>query len=230
LAKVLVIPDTQIPFEHQDFLPFVKWVARREIPDIVVHLGDEVDHHALSDFDHDPDGFSAGHELREAVKRLKKWYETFPEVYVCISNHGLRPYRRAFKAGIPSAFIKSYNETLEAPTSWKWAQKWEFDGVVYEHGEGQSGQLGALKAAQGNMQSTVIGHLHSFAGIQYLANAKHLIFGFNCGCGIDKDAYAFAYGRTMKNKPVVGCGIVENGIPKFIPMPMDDRGRWRRPR
>lgn len=228
--RVLVVPDTQEPFSHPDFLSFVKWVARREIPDIVVHLGDEVDHHALSDFDHDPDGFSAGHELKAAVDKLKKWYAAFPEVKVCISNHGLRPYRRAFKAGIPKAFIKSYQETLESPDGWKWAEKWEIDGVIYEHGEGQSGQLGALKAAQANMQSTVIGHLHSFAGIQYLANAKHLIFGFNVGCGIDKDAYAFAYGRTMKNKPVVGCGIVDNGIPKFIPMPMDEKGRWRRPR
>ena len=228
--KVLVIPDTQCPFEHQDFLPFVRWVAQREVPDIVVHLGDEVDHHALSNFDADPDGFSAGHELKEAVRKLKQWYRAFPEVYVCISNHGTRPYKRAFRAGIPSAFLRSYSETLEAPSGWKWSERWEFDNVLYEHGEGCSGQLGAIRAAQANMQSTVIGHLHAHAGILYLSNGRKQIFGFNVGCGIDKDAYAFAYGRIAKAKPVLGCGIVDRGVPRFIPMPLDERGRWKRPR
>jgi hypothetical protein len=223
---VLVIPDTQYPFAHDDHTTFLKAVVKKYQPNEFVHLGDEVDFHALSDYDHDPDGFSAGHELTEALKDMRVLYKMFPSMKVCISNHTARPFRKAFKHGIPKAFLKDYHEFLQAPKGWQWAQHWEIDGIVYEHGEGFSGVNGALKAALGNMQSTVIGHLHSFAGIQWNANPRHLIFGFNVGCLIDKDKYAFAYGQKLKNKPILGCGIVIKGIPIFVPMVLDRNGKW----
>lgn len=224
--KVLWIPDLQEPFAHQDARSFIWEVAKKEKPSVVGNAGDEVDFHALGDWDHDPDGLSPGHELKEAVKKLKDWYSMFPNMLVCTSNHTARPFRKAFKCGIPKAFIRDYREFLDAPKGWKWADNWEIDGVVYEHGEGFSGREGAIKAALANMQSTVIGHIHSFAGIQWSANSKHLIFGFNTGCLIDRHSYAFAYGAKMKNKPILGCGIIDRGIPKFIPMLLDSKGRW----
>lgn len=224
--KVCIIPDLQEPFAHRDALDFIRAVVKKERPTIMVNIGDEADFHALSDWDHDPDGYSAGDELKECIKKLKNWYGEFPEMKVCISNHTARPFRKAFKHGIPKAFIRDYHEFLCAPKGWQWADSWEIDGVVYEHGEGFSGREGAIKAALANMQSTVIGHIHSFAGIQYSANSKHLIFGFNVGCLIDRHAYAFNYGAKMKNKPILGCGIVDRGIPKFIPMLLDKSGRW----
>lgn len=224
--KVLWIPDLQEPFAHQDAKDFVWEVAKKEKPSVVGNAGDEVDFHALGDWDHDPDGFSAGHELKAAISNLKEWYRMFPNMLVCTSNHTSRPFRKAFKHGIPKAFIRDYREFLEAPKGWQWADSWEIDGVIYEHGEGFSGRDGAIKSALANMQSTVIGHIHSFAGIQWSANSKHLIFGFNVGCLIDRHSYAFAYGAKMKNKPILGCGIIDRGIPKFIPMLLDSKGRW----
>lgn len=224
--KVLVIPDLQEPFAHKDALEFVKAVAKKEKPSIFVNIGDEADFHALGDWDHDPDGYSAGDELKECIKKLTKWYQAFPNMLVCTSNHTARPFRRAFKHGIPRAFIRDYHEFLQAPMGWKWADYWEIDNVVYEHGEGFSGRDAAIKAAQGNMQSTVIGHIHAFAGIQWSANSKHLIFGFNAGCLIDRHAYAFRYGAKQKNKPILGVGIVDKGLPRFIPMQLDGKGRW----
>lgn len=226
--KILAIPDLQYPFAHKDHLDFLQAVKEQEKPNKIVNMGDEVDFHALGDYDHDPDGFSAGMELETAIKDLEKLYKVFPKVQVCVSNHTSRPYRRAFKFGIPSAFIKSYKEFLNAPKGWEWADNFEIDGVIYEHGDapGISGSMGALKAALKNMQSTCIGHLHSYAGIQWSANAKHLIFGFNTGCLIDKDAYAFKYGKNLKDKPILGAGIIEDGIPLFIPMLLNSKGRW----
>lgn len=223
---VLVIPDTQFPFEHVDMFDFLKAVVKKYQPNDFVHIGDEVDLHAMSNFDHDPDGYSAGHELKEALKKMHILYKIFPKMKVCTSNHTARPFRKAMKHGIPKAFLRDYHEFLEAPKGWEWADKWEIDGVVYEHGEGQSGANGALKAALGNMQSTVIGHLHAFAGIAWSANPRHLIFGFNCGCLIDNKAYAFAYGKNFKNKPILGCGVVIKGIPIFIPMILNTKGKW----
>lgn len=223
---ILVIPDTQAPFEHKDAFDFLKAVKKRYEPNEVVHVGDEVDFHALGDWDHDPDGMSAGDELKSALKFMDKLYALFPKVKVCTSNHTARPFRKAFKHGIPKAFLRDYHEFLQAPKGWQWADKWEIDGIIFEHGEGQSGKDGAINAAKGNMQSTVIGHIHAFAGIQYAANPKFLYFGFNVGCLIDRHAYAFAYGKHMKNKPILGCGIIINGIPQFIPMELNKKGRW----
>lgn len=223
---VLVISDTQFPFQHKDTFTFLAAVAKKYKPTQVVHIGDEVDLAAMSDFDHDPDGYSAGHELTKALESMRILYKMFPKVKVCISNHTARPFRKAFKHGIPKAFLKGYHEFMEAPKGWSWSDKWEIDGVIYEHGIGQSGVLGALKAATGNMQSTVIGHLHAFAGISYSANPRHLIFGFNVGCLIDIHAYAFAYGKHFKQKPIIGCGVVIEGIPTFVPMQLTEKGRW----
>ena len=127
---------------------------------------------------------------------------------------------------MPSELIKDFRDILQAPKSWKWADQWEVDGIMYEHGEAFSGQSAAIKSANANMQSTVIGHIHAFAGIQYSSNQKHLIFGFNVGCLIDKERYAFAYGKKIKAKPILGCGIIQNGIPMFIPMTLNKDGRW----
>lgn len=226
MSTVLVISDLQYPFAHRDHLAFLKAVQKKYRPDQVVNIGDEVDFHAISDWEHDPDGYSAGDELKSAIKDLKKLYTLFPVAKVCTSNHTARPFRRAKKYGIPSAFIKDYREFLEAPKRWQWAEVWEIDGVRYQHGEGYSGQAGAIKAALANMQSTVIGHLHSHAGILWSANAKHLIFGFNVGCLIDRHSYAFAYGKHAPNKPILGCGIVINGIPQFVPMILNSKSRW----
>lgn len=224
--NVLVISDSHAPFQHKDLLPFLRTVAKKYKTDEVVHIGDEADFAAISSFDQDPDGYSAGDELKAALKELKKLYKAFPKVKVCTSNHTARPFKRAFHHGIPKVFLRSYSEFLEAPKGWQWAGSWEIDGVRYQHGEGFSGQAGALKAAMANMQSTVIGHIHAFAGIQYNANPQHLIFGMNVGCLIDKDAYAFSYGKLLVSKPIISCAVVLNGFPILIPMKLTGSGRW----
>ena len=55
-----------------------------------------------------------------------------------------------------------------------------------------------------------MGHGHSFAGAFPIANKRKLMFGMNVGCGIDIGAYAFAYNKKDKFRPLLGCGIVFN--------------------
>lgn len=227
MSTVLAIPDCHIPFHHKDAFKFLVAVKRKYKPTDVVNLGDLEDWHSISMHDHDPDGLSPGMELSELRKGVKPLFKLFPKMKICTSNHGALPLRRAFKFGLPSELIKSYKDILQMPDGWQIADSWEVDGIVYEHGEAFSGQQGAIKSANANMQSTVIGHIHAFAGIQYSANSKHLIFGFNVGCLIDRAAYAFAYGKKIKAKPILGCGIIKNGIPTFIPMIISPKtGRW----
>jgi hypothetical protein len=66
---------------------------------------------------------------------------------------------------------------------------------------------GHIQAAIDNRQSTVIGHIHSVSGVEYIANNKDTIYGMNVGCLIDRHAYAFDYGKDFKLKPILSCGV-----------------------
>ena len=223
---VLAISDLQFPFQHRDTFDFLSWVKKKYKPTKVVCMGDEMDMCAISDYDHDPDGMSAGDEFLKGMECMRRLYKLFPRAMSCTSNHTARGFRQAFKTGIPSAFLKGYKELLDAPKGWSWKDRWEIDGVVYEHGEGFSGRQGALNCAEKNGKPTVIGHLHSHAGIQYSANEQSLIFGFNTGCLIDRHKYAFRYGKHSRFKPILGIGIIIKGVPQFVPMLISSSGRW----
>ncbi len=224
---VLVVPDLHVPFHHADALPFLKALKRHVGPTKIINLGDEVDMHAFSTtFAPDPDGLSPGMELDAAVKELKPFYKEFPKTLVCHSNHTSRPFRKAFHFGLPAKLFRTYREFLEAPAGWEWADSHTIDGIHYEHGEGASGQNGAIRIALQSMRSTVIGHIHAFAGVNWAANTRHLVYGFNVGCLIDKDKYAFAYAKHIRHKPILGAGVVERGIPRYYPMKLDSGGNW----
>lgn len=226
--KVLALSDLQVPFAHPDALAFCKAVAKKEKPDMIVQMGDLIDVHSTSDYDPDPDGMSAGDELQKSREELKKWAKAFPKVTVLLGNHDMRYHKAAFKARIPKDVLKSFGDMLETPKTWTYEEELIIDGVLYVHGDQSTGVSpnASIELAKSAMQSVVHGHYHINAGIQYYANKRHLIFAFNTGCLIDRKAYAFNYGKKMIKKPILGIGVIDGGIPKFIPMPMDARGRW----
>jgi predicted phosphodiesterase len=215
-GNVLVIGDTHLPFEHKDYLEHCKTVYKMFNCDTVVHIGDIIDNHAASFHDSDPDGFGGGNELELAKKSLQDWYRAFPNVYVTLGNHDAIPFRKAFKSGVPSSWLKSYEEILEAPAGWKFSERWILDNVLYTHGTGANGDMAAVNMAKDARMSVVIGHSHSFAGVRYLANINGSIFGMNVGCGIDESAYAFAYAKFNLRRPVLSCGVVMGGKQAFV--------------
>lgn len=214
-----IIGDTHEPFCHPDYLNFCYETFNKFGVTKVVHIGDEVDNHALSYHENHSEHISASREADQALENLQKWFKTFDEVDVMVGNHSALPHRKATTAGIPKRFLKTHEEFWSAPKGWKWHIELDINNVRYTHGIGSSGQNGAINRAIRSRQSTVIGHIHSFGGVNYHANDKDIIFGLNVGCGIDVDAYAFEYGRPFVNKPTLGCGIVIDGSQGFfIPM------------
>lgn len=226
MARILIAADTQNPFEHQDYLDFLKYVSVKYRCDTFVHVGDETDQHCLGNYDNDPDGYSAGHELLAAIEHLKPYYKAFPVMKLCTSNHSARIIKRAFKSGIPQGYLRNFKEAIGAPKGWQWADYWEIDNILFIHGLGYSGSIGALNAAKDKFKSCVIGHLHADAGILYFSNGKEVIWGMNVGSGIDANAYAFRYGKDCRKKPIISCGVIVNGQPHLIIMKMDKNGRW----
>ncbi len=209
---------------HPEVEPFLTEVVKKFKPTEVVFLGDIIDLHGVSFHPQNPDIMSASDELTGAIEQLKPLYKKFPNAKLCLGNHDRRPFRKAADAGIPSAFIKTYEDFLELPEGWEVGDKFFIDNIRYEHGESCAGNAGgAYRSCSRHRQSVVYGHWHSFAGITYSATERDLIWGFNTGCLIDPHALAFAYGKTFPNKPVLGCGIIIDGIPFFIPMNLGSR-------
>ena len=225
-GRILVIPDMQIPFEHKDSFAFINAVREQFDTEITVNVGDEVDQMGLSRFDPDPDADGPGPELKKAKKHLARWYEAFPEMMVCESNHTARVYKAAYLAGIPEDYLRTVPEWLGAPEGWEWANHWIVDGIKFEHGDAQGGMHAAMNLAIRNRKSTVIGHHHSHAGVRYMSNDDEMIFGMNVGCLIDFQSIAFRYAKMAAYKPTLGCGVIINGVPQFVPMFTTAKGRW----
>jgi len=230
MAHVLAITDNQSPFDHPDALPFLLALKKYFNTDTVVHLGDEADFHALSAYTPDPDGFSPGHEIEAAIQSLEKYYQAFPNVAVCESNHTDRIAKRAYRAGLPASAIKPLKEILRAPKGWEWRERWWIDGVNFEHGHQLFGRWSSPKTAlrravENRGCSTVFGHMHSCFGVyseKTLAGRKFAACG---GCLVDEDAYAFAYGKGKHNIQH-GALVVMGGVPLAIPMRLDKNKRW----
>jgi len=220
--NVLVIGDTHIPFELPWYLDFCKKVARDWNCTRVVHVGDETDNHAISYHEHNPDLAGPTDELHESIKRLRKWYKAFPNVDVMIGNHTALPMRKIKTAGLPSRYMKTMREILEAPAGWNWHHELEIEGVLYKH-QGFGGNLvSMLRGAEHCSQAMVVGHAHSVGGVAYSANTKTKYFVMCVGCGVDRKSLGMEYGSLYQHKPMIGCGVVIAGGKQahFIPAEM----------
>lgn len=223
-SVVLAIPDLHCPFEHPDALAFLCEVRRVKQTTAAICLGDEIDAASFSRYIPDPDGMAPGKELALAIEHLIPIYREFPEMMVCESNHTVRPWKKAFDAGLPASFLPTYSKLLNAPDGWKWASRWEVDGVLYIHGDnGKSGAYAHINYVKAAKRSVVIGHIHSYAGVNY--EGQH--FGVNAGCLIDETAYCFKYAKNMLVKVNLGCAVIYHGkYAEFVPMRLNEAGRW----
>ncbi len=161
-------------------------------------------------------------ELSAAKEILKEWYAHFPKMKLAVSNHGIRWVKKAAHAEIPSQLLRDYRQIIEAPDGWQWQEEWKIptkNPFRMVHGMGYSGKDGARNAAIDAGMSTVIGHLHSYAGIHYINTQSLKMWGFNVGCLIDAESFAFAYGKYNRQKPCIGAGVICNqgSTPIWIP-------------
>lgn len=226
--SILVVSDLHIPYHHIDSLPFLKALKKRYKFDKVVFIGDEIDYHAISFHDSDPDLPSAGDELIISKQFLKSFYNEFPEASIVESNHGSLVYRKALSSGLSKSFLKSYNEILEAPKTWNWSFDLKLQtklGMVYFcHGKtGTPGKLASLYSC-----SCVQGHYHQTSQISYIGTPEKLMFDMHVGCLVDDHSLALGYNKIIPKRPIMSVGVIINGIPNIIPMVLNENGRWNR--
>lgn len=212
--RVLVVGDLHEPFCLDAYLEHCIYVYSKYNCNRVVFIGDVIDNHYSSYHEVDPDGLGGGDELDLAIKRLSRWVKAFPVADIMIGNHDRIIARKAFSSGIPKKWIKEYKEVLNAP-EWNFTESIIIDNVLYQHGEGGTARSKMRK----ELISTVQGHLHTQGYIDFQVGRNYKIFGAQIGCGIDKDAYAMAYGKNF-GKPFISCLVVLNSgtLPILEPM------------
>jgi len=202
--RILVIGDIHAPFELEGYLDFCKETYAKHLCNQVVYIGDIIDNHYTSYHETSSDGMGGADELEHAIEAVKLWKEAFPVADVIIGNHDRLVMRKAQTSDIPSAWIKSYNEVLG--TDWNWVERVVYDNVQYIHGEGGT----ARTKAKNDMMSTVQGHVHTQAYVEWMVGRNFRIFGMQVGCGVDGGSYAAAYAKHFK-KQAIGCGVVLGG-------------------
>ena len=209
--RVLVISDTHCPAMHHGYIDFLVSIFHKHKCTRVVHIGDLVDWNAISFHEKDPSMPSAADEFVAASKQVRALHKAFPEVDYLIGNHSALPERKAQSVGLPPEVILNF-KTLWGLDGWEIHPRFTdllIDNVIYRHGDKEKGgQMSALKNAQAQFKSLVMGHLHAQAGINYHANQDGVVFGMNVGCGVDHTHPAMNYGRIYAARPVLGCGVV----------------------
>jgi Icc-related predicted phosphoesterase len=224
--RILVISDLHIPYHREDSFEFLKEIKKEYKPDTIVNIGDEIDCHALSFHDHNPDLASAGHELVRAKDFIKELESIFPEMTLLDSNHSSLVYRRAIKSGIPRGYLKEYNEFLNVK-KWNWVDNLTLtlpnkQRCFFTHGISAD----VTKVSQINSQSCVQGHFHSKFKIEYWANSDALFFAMQVGCLIQQTSMAFTYSKNFKTKFIMGCGMIVDSNPRLMPMVLNKEGKW----
>lgn len=226
-SRILVIPDLHFPYCHPDSLDFLAKAKHLLKPTRIICLGDELDYHAMSFHDKDPDLDSAGKELLQALGYIETLKELFPEMDLLESNHGSLYYRKSKHHGFPRHLLKSYNEVLCVGPGWRWHDKLivnlpNGNDCLFTHSLGAD----ALRVSQSVGMSLVQAHHHSQFELRYWHNGKALHFAITSACLIDDKSYAFAYNKLQVKRPIMGLTFIENSIPSLIPMVLNSDGRW----
>ena len=224
--RILVISDMHLPYQHKDAIKFLAEIKKEFKPDRVINIGDLLDFHAISMHTHDPDLASAGHELTMARKYVKELESIYPQVTEVDSNHSSLVYRRAIKYGMSREFLREYGEFL-GTKKWKWVDDLTLtmsngQRCFFTHGRSAD----VLKVSQTMGMSAVQGHYHTKFVISWWANPDNLFFAMNVGCLINQKSLSMNYAKNFRTRFILGCGIILDGIPRLLPMVLNDKGDW----
>ncbi len=226
--RVLIISDTHIPYSHIDYINFLTALKNHFQPEVVLHIGDEVDYHAISFHDSCEEIFSAGQELDKAIEEIHNGlHDLFPKMHLLESNHGSLVTRKMHHYGIPIRVLKSQQELYGTP-GWNW---WHEIVLKTARGDvylchGKSGMYGKMPKEMG--MSCIQGHYHGKAEITWHRTATRDHFNMLVGCLVDENSMAMAYARNNLPKPILACGVLDdNGMPYVVRMDVDENNRWK---
>ncbi len=217
--RVLIISDLHFPWAIDGWFEFLSDLHKRRKYDLIISIGDEVDHAGIS-FHEKEDGMpAASKELELAIDDMNLMSTLFPRMYILNSNHGSLIFRKAKFHGVPYAFLKPLNELYGCPL-YTW-----HDEILLHTNQGQVYLCHGKTSAYGRLAkeervSAVQGHFHSKAEITWHKSSAGMIFNMFVGCLADQKKIAFNYAKTNIPKFINCVGEIDReGMPhlKFVP-------------
>lgn len=231
--NILVISDTQFPYDREDYLPFCEAVRDKYGCGRVIHIGDVADCLNFSAYERDPDAPSIPSEVNELRERFDLWGAVFPKVECVVGNHDRRIRRRLDSAGFSEAMLSTevvFREALGLPEGWTLNDRIKVETanglVMFLHGDERGSSVVPGLTMRKLGCSLVRGHHHTRAFIFLDSTYASLRFDMMVGCGIDKDAIAFKYNKKDISRPIYACGVILDGEPILVPMRLGKDGKW----
>ena len=211
IKRILLWPDTHVPYEDKQAVRLALKVQDTFEPDITVVLGDFIDAYPISDFPkrhraNVEDEIDAGKRLLEKIK---------PQVFL-EGNHEFRlPTYVAKKCPELAGLIPSMQTLLglEKAAWYPYRSVYKVGRLHLSHDFGAAGAMAHVKAMNDVWGNTAHGHTHHF-GIQYKGNLRGTAhFGASIGCLADKSKVDYM-NRAKCAHWVHGVGLgylLENG-------------------
>ena len=215
--RALVFGCIHFPFQHPNAVAFLKDTFKRYNCTRIISTGDLIDSHAINFHDSDPDGYSDGDEIDTCIRMLKPLVKAFPKMDLIYGNHCRMTERQGQARGLSRRRLRSLNEIYELPETWKWHVNYTIK--VNGHPMSIKHEGTANKLAENSGVSHVCSHLHTVGhgGIFHVTEFSRC-WGAQTGCLMDGQAYAMAYAKDFKKKPMLG-GVVTDGLTaQYIPM------------
>jgi len=120
------------------YVDFLKDIQRKYKikQDHVIHIGDLVDLHCLSFHKKTPEHVAADFEYKKALQQIRTLTKAFPRCQMLMGNHDALPMRLAVEIGLPTNYLKNFNNVFELPKGWVVYPRYHqliIDNVLYQH-------------------------------------------------------------------------------------------------
>ena len=228
--RLLILSDTHFPYQHSNYFEWIKKIKEKVNPTQIIHIGDLVDFHAISQHLHSAELPNIKFEIKDAIKCIKKLRKIFPTpMPILLGNQDLRIQRLAEKSLIPNSFLKNINDILEIEKNWKWT--WHDKLVVdlpnktkvfFTH-HFKSNVVASSKELG---MSLVVGHQHTLSQLTLISSPLALNFALCVGSSINPKHEAFKYQKNFIKRPIISIGAIINSQPVIYAMPLNQRGEW----
>ena len=228
--RLLILSDTHFPYQHSNYFDWIKKIKEKVNPTQIIHIGDLVDFHAISQHLHSAELPNIKFEIKDAIKCIKKLRKIFPTpMPILLGNHDIRIQRLAEKSLIPNSFLKNINDILEIEKNWKWT--WHDKLIVdlpnktkvfFTH----HFKSNVISSAKELGMSYVAGHQHTLCQLTMISNPLALNFAMCVGSSINPKHEAFKYAKNFIKRPIISVGAIINNQPVIYAMPQNDRGEW----
>jgi predicted phosphodiesterase len=221
MSKILIVPDTHLPFTDFNALTEIVAFSKKFKPDVIIQLGDLYDNYSFSKFRRTLDLVNPEEEIIAARNMAEEMWKALKatsrkaECFQLLGNHCERLMKRILEK-VPEFESLVKDEIAEmysfkgVKTKYDARDYVELDGILYMHGF--HCQLG--KSLHQFNQSVVVGHSHR-GGIFFEKHKDKIIFELNAGHVADTKALPLCYTNTKISTSTKGFGIIDRGIPQF---------------